>query len=158
MRALEYKRAKIVEPKRKTLIKSSEDRKWSITRAFLNCLNEVPWSHEQIILLLKDELEKYKSYYSSLCDEDMTGHFQKYKDEGICSDACSYIIMQGLSNLFKVNILIYNNDERANCYLIAQEKDCIFPTRNYYVEDTVSMLIECNLYSALMDIPGKYRK
>ena len=158
MRALEFERAKIVEHKRKTLIKSSEDGKWSITRAFLNCRNEISWSHEQILLLLKDELEQYRSYYSSLCDEDITEQFHKYKDEGICSDAYSYVIMQGLSNVFKVNILIYNNDQTATCYIIAQEKDFIFPTTNNYVEDTVSMLIDSNVYSALKNIPGKYRK
>ena len=158
MRALEYERAKKVKYKRKMLIKSPEDGKWSITTAFLKCRNEVLWSHEQIILQLKDELEKNRSYYSSLCDDDMTEQFQKYKDDGICSEACSYIIMQGLSNLFKVNILIYNNDERAACYFIAQEKDCIFPRTNNYVEDTVSMLKQSNVYSALKDIPGKYRK
>ena len=158
MRALEYERAKNVAHKRKTPMKSSEDGKWSITRAFLKCRNEVLWSHEQIISLLKEELEMYRCYYSSFCDDDMTAQFQKYEDEGICSDVFSDVIIQGLANVFKVNILIYNNDERAACYFIAQEKDCVFPTRNNYVEDTVSMLIEGNQYSALKDIPGKYRK
>ena len=158
MRVIEYERSKNVAHKQKMLIKSSEDGKWSITRAFLKCRNEVPWSHEQIISLLKEELEQYKCYYNSLCDDDMTEQFQKYEDEGICSDAYSDVIIQGLSNVFKVNILIYNNDERAACYFIAQEKDCVFPTRNNYVEDTVSMLIEGKKYSALKDIPGKYRK
>ena len=158
MRVLEYERAKKVENKRKTLVKSPEDGKWSITSAFLNCRNEVLLSHEQIVLQLKDELEKYMSYYSSMCDDDMTEQFQKYVDEGICSSAYSYVIMQGLSNLFKVNILLYNSDERAACYFIAQEKDCIFPRTYNYVEDTVSMLKESNVYSALRDVPGKYRK
>ena len=128
------------------------------SRAFLKCRNEVPWSHEQILLQLKDELEKYWHYYSSLCDDDMTEQFRKYEHEGICGGAYSDIIIQGLANVFKVNILIYNNDERAACYFIAQEKDCFFPTRNNYVEDTISMLVEDNRYSALKDIPGKYRK
>ena len=109
MRALEYERAKKVEYKRKNLIKSSEDGKWSITRAFLKCRNEVLWSHENILFELKEELERYKCYYSSLCDDDMIEQFQKYENNGICNGAYSDVIIQGLSNLFKVNIWIYNN-------------------------------------------------
>ena len=156
MRVLEYERAKKVEYKQKKLIKSSEDGKWSITRAFLKCRSEEVWNHEHILLQLKEEVEQYWNYYSSMCDDDMTEQFRKYEHDGICSGAYSDVIIQGLSNLFKVNILIYNNDERAACYFIAKEKDCIFPTRNIYVEDTVSILKEGNLYSALQDIPGKY--
>ena len=157
MRALEYERAKKVEHKRKTIIKSPEDGKWSITRAFLKCRNEVLKSHENIIFDLKEEFEQYKCYYSSLCDDAMIEQFQKYEDDGICSDAYSDVIIQGLSNVYKVNILIYNNDERAACYFIAQEKDCIFPTTKNYVEDTVSILKEGIVYSALLDITGKYK-
>ena len=153
MRVIEYERVKKVDHKQKTLIISSEDGKWCITRAFLNCRSKVFWSHAHILLRLKEEVEQY---YSSMCDDDMTEQFQKYEDEGICSDAYSDVIIHALSNVFKVNILIYNNDERAACYFIAKEKDCIFPTRNIYVEHTVSILKEGNLYSALQDIPGKY--
>ena len=158
MRVLEYERAKKVEHKRKKLINSSdEDGDWSITRAFLECCREVLWSHEKILFELKEELEQHKCYYSSLCDDDTTEQFQKYEDEGICSSEYSRVIIQGLSNLFKVvNIMIYNNDERAACYFIAQEKDCIFLTTHNYVEDTVSILKEGIVYSALLDIAGKY--
>ena len=157
VRVLEYERAKKVEYKRKTHIKSSEDGKWSITRAFLKCRNDALWSHEKILLGLKEELEQYKCYYSSLCEDDMIEQFQKYEDEGVCSGGYSDVIIQGLTNVYKVNILIYNNDERAAFYFIAQEKDCIFPTTNNYVEDTVSILKEGIVYSALLDITGKYR-
>ena len=112
MRVIEYERAKNVAHKQKTLIKSSEDGKWSITRAFLKCRNEVPWSHEQLISLLKEELQRYRSYYNSMCDDDMTEQFQKYEEEGICSDAYSDVIIQGLSiktiKTILVQIFAYN--------------------------------------------------
>ena len=141
----------------KLLIESSENGRWSITRAFLKCRNEELLTHDQIVVNLRQELEQYMSYYSSVCDDDMTEQFQKYEDEGICSDACSDVIIQGLSNSFKVNIMIYCSDEKAACCFISKEKNCVFPTGNNYVEDTVSMLKENNVYHALQDIPGKYK-
>ena len=158
MRALEYERVKFVKHTQKIPIKSSEDGRWSITRAFLKCRNEVRLTHENIMFKLRNEFKQYWPYYSSLCDDEMTEQFQKYEVEGICSDAYSDVIIQGISNALKVTILIYGIDERAQYYYIAQEKDCVFPTRNNYVEDTVSLLKEGDVYSALQDIPGKYKK
>ena len=77
IRVLEYERASNVAHQQKMLIKSSENGEWSVIRAFLKYRNEVPWSHEQILLQLKDELEKYWHYYSSLCDDDMNEQFLK---------------------------------------------------------------------------------
>ena len=156
MRALEYERAKVVKHTQKVLIESSEDGRWSITRAFLKCRNEVLLTHDQIVVALRQELEQYRSYYSSVCGDDMIEQFQKYEDEGIYSD--SGVIIQALSNAFNVNIMVYCNDERAACYFISKEKDCVFPTRNNYVEDTVLLLKEGDVYRALQDIPGKHRQ
>ena len=160
MRALEYERAKVVKQTQKILIKSSEDGRWSITRAFLKCRKEVLLTHENIMFQLRDEFKQHWPDYSSLCDDEMTEQFQKYEVDGICSDAYSDVIIQALANAFKVNILIYGIDDRAQLlhYFIAQEKDCVFPTRNNYVEDTVSLLKEGDVYSALQDAPGKYKK
>ena len=160
MRALEYERAKILKHTQKILIKSSKDGRWSITRAFLKCRNEVLFTHDNIIFQLRYEFKQHWHDYSSLCDDEMTEQFQKYEVDGICSDEYSDVIIQGLANALKVNILIYYIDEKAQLphYFIAKEKDCVFPTRNNYVEDTVSLLKEGDVYSALQDAPCKYCK